>query len=84
MNAFQQMEYNCKLGVDYPNPVVPPSHGMSPRDDDGGGINNRSGNSRTSRSQPPKGKQPKPYQSGKNRGQRYEMKSVKTGGYQLE
>jgi deoxyribodipyrimidine photo-lyase len=25
MNQFQQMEFKCKLGVDYPNPVVPPS-----------------------------------------------------------
>ena len=33
MNQFQQMEYGVKLGVDYPNPILPPS---KPHPDSGG------------------------------------------------
>lgn len=61
MTQFQQKQFNVNLGVDYPNPLVPPPRLPS------------NGN-----------KQRKAHSGGKiNRGQRYEMKSVKTGNYEM-
>jgi deoxyribodipyrimidine photo-lyase len=68
MNQFQQMEYNCRLGVDYPNPIVSPSQ---PRTDGG----NRHGNSNS-------GKQRKP--NNRNRHQSKEMKSLKQGDFKIK
>lgn len=69
MNQFQQMEHNCKLGVDYPNPIVPPS---KPRTDGGNGHKKGGG-----------GKQRKP-NNGRNRHQKHEMKSVKQGDFNMK
>ena len=70
MNQFQQVESNCRLGVDYPNPVIKPfvpnyKQGSGSKGDRnkqggrGGRGNNRNNN--------------------RGRGQRKDMKSLKTG-----
>jgi deoxyribodipyrimidine photo-lyase len=72
MNHFQQKEYGCRLGVDYPNPIVKPyvwkgdskSQGNNSR---GGGT----GNGNSSRN------------SQRGRGQRRDMKSLRQGNYEL-
>jgi deoxyribodipyrimidine photo-lyase len=68
MNQFQQMELNCKLGVDYPNPIVPPS---GPRLDRGKGGSKEGG------------KQRKP-NNNRNRHQKHEMKSLKQGDFNMK
>jgi deoxyribodipyrimidine photo-lyase len=72
MNQFQQMEYGCQLGVDYPNPVIPPFYpdpkgGSRSKGDRGGG---KSGN----RDQANKNR---------SRGQTKDMKSLKTGKFSI-
>jgi deoxyribodipyrimidine photo-lyase len=68
MTQFQQMEYKCQLGVNYPNPIVPP---FTPQQS----CNNNGGQ---------KGKQRKPNISNRNRHQKYEMKSVKQGQFEVK
>lgn len=74
MSYFHQQQCHCHLGVDYPNPIVPPStvsvvntNAHNP----GGG---RGGGGEKQRWQP----------SGKNKHQAHEMKSVKTGTFRLD
>lgn len=72
MTQFQQLEYNVRLGVDYPNPIVPPS---KPRSSNGG--NNSMGKKQ--------GKQRRSNNNSKqNRHQKYEMKSLKEGRYEMK
>lgn len=72
MNQFQQMEFNCKLGVDYPNPIIPPCYpNHTDRHDKSNGQTNN-------------GKQRKPNNSNHNKHQKYEMKSLKQGGYEIK
>jgi deoxyribodipyrimidine photo-lyase len=70
MTQFQQMECNCRLGVDYPNPIAQPfypnpkdgSRSKSDRQGRGGNNNNRN----------------------RGRGQRKDMKSLKQGNYNMD
>ena len=71
MNSFQQVEYKCRLGVDYPMPIVKPS-AWRPADGDGSKSDGR-GNRREGGPG-----------SNKNRGQRKDMKSLKQGSYRVE
>jgi hypothetical protein len=80
MTAFQQMEYHVKLGVDYPHPIIPPSGGGGNNSHNGNGSGDQSNNNK----QPQNGRQRKENTNNKNRGQKYEMKSVKTGGYHIK
>lgn len=74
MTQFQQMEYGVRLGVDYPNPVIPP---FTPNDknmqggerNSKGGGNHRSGKSDHNRN--------------RGRGQRKDMKSLKEGTFRM-
>jgi deoxyribodipyrimidine photo-lyase len=68
MNQFQQMEFKCKLGVDYPNPVAPPS---KPRTDGGNGPKKD-------------GKQQAPKNNNRNRHQKHDMKSLKQGDFKIK
>jgi deoxyribodipyrimidine photo-lyase len=71
MTQFQQTEFHCRLGVDYPNPIIPPSRPAYIHNSDNG-------------NQHPKGKPRKPNNNSQhNRHQKYEMKSLKQGGYHI-
>lgn len=72
MNQFQQAEFNCRLGVDYPNPIAKP---FTP---------NPKGGSRSKGDGRGKGGRGNGNQSNRNRGQRKEMKSLKQGSYQMD
>eukprot|EP00557_Chaetoceros_sp_GSL56_P013601 CAMPEP_0176476916 /NCGR_PEP_ID=MMETSP0200_2-20121128/322_1 /TAXON_ID=947934 /ORGANISM="Chaetoceros sp., Strain GSL56" /LENGTH=609 /DNA_ID=CAMNT_0017872647 /DNA_START=21 /DNA_END=1850 /DNA_ORIENTATION=- len=75
----QQKEYGVRLGVDYPNPLVPPtSDGSSGGSSGNGGYKNygKDGKSRSS------GKK-NDYNPNRGRGQRKDMKSLKQGSYQF-
>jgi deoxyribodipyrimidine photo-lyase len=73
MTQFQQMQYNVRLGADYPNPIVPP---FQPKPfDRGGGEASKGGSA--------KSKQRKPSRGSANRHQKYEMKSLKEGRFEL-
>jgi len=73
MNQFHQAEYNCRLGVDYPNPIAKPFY-PNPKDGSrskgdgpgGGGHNNNNSN------------------KNRGRGQRKDMKSLKQGAYRID
>eukprot|EP00555_Chaetoceros_dichaeta_P007516 CAMPEP_0198274480 /NCGR_PEP_ID=MMETSP1447-20131203/60632_1 /TAXON_ID=420782 /ORGANISM="Chaetoceros dichaeta, Strain CCMP1751" /LENGTH=140 /DNA_ID=CAMNT_0043968675 /DNA_START=1 /DNA_END=423 /DNA_ORIENTATION=- len=75
MTQFQQAENNCNLGVDYPNPIIPPSRPNPNKGEKGGSTNNRS-------------KQRKPQRQKRNGGnnahQGYEMKSLKQGNFDFK
>jgi deoxyribodipyrimidine photo-lyase len=81
MNDLHQIEYNVRLGVDYPNPIVPPSSGgtssRATNNNDNDSNNNKYSSKSTNRSnkQQQQGKQRKPNQNRINTGQKYEMKS---------
>jgi len=71
MTQFQQAESDCRLGVDYPNPMIPP---FVPKYDNknggggrGGGNNNKRGGNNSRR----------------GRGQRQDMKSVPQGNFRI-
>lgn len=66
MTQFQQIEFNVRLGVDYPHPIVPPGA------DRGGGPQQPG-----KRQQ----KQRRPNNSDRNPHQKYEMKGLKEGRY---
>jgi len=68
MTQFQQIEYNVRLGVDYPNPIIPP---FTPNARNSKGENNRRGG-KSDRNNPNRG-----------RGQRKDMKSLKVGNFQM-
>lgn len=72
MNQFQQMESNCRLGVDYPNPITKPFYPNPKNGSRSKGDNRRGGNKK--RNQP---------NSNRGRGQRQDMKSLKQGSYKI-
>jgi deoxyribodipyrimidine photo-lyase len=76
MNQFEQMQYNVRLGVDYPNPVVPPFQ-PKPYERGAGGDSNRGDGAN-------RNKQRKPNKGSGNRHQKYEMKSLKEGRFELK
>jgi deoxyribodipyrimidine photo-lyase len=89
MTQFQQIEYNCHLGLDYPHPIIPPfaynASGQpgSGRQGDGGGGGGSNGRSRGGNSNN-REKQRKPNSSNRNQHQKYEMTGLKEGRYQFE
>ena len=100
MTQFQQIEYNCHLGLDYPNPIIPPfaynasgQPGSGRHGDSGGGGGSRNGGGKhnnnhhhhgSSSSQCNREKQRKPNGSQRNRHQKYEMTGLKEGQYNYE
>jgi len=69
MNQFQQMEHNCQLGVDYPNPLIKP---FAPNPKSGSrskGDNRRKANGNDNKN--------------RGRGQRRDMKSLKKGTWEI-
>jgi deoxyribodipyrimidine photo-lyase len=71
MNQFQQMEYNCRLGVDYPNPIVKPFYPNAKEGDKSKGDNRRGGGKKITNV------------NRSNRHQRKEMKSLNVGSYHI-
>jgi deoxyribodipyrimidine photo-lyase len=76
MTQFQQMQYNVQLGLDYPNPIVPP---FQPKP-----YERRDSEARKDSSTTTKGKQRKPNRGSGNKHQKYEMKSLKEGRFELK
>lgn len=74
MSQFQQKEYGCQLGVDYPNPIVKPFSAQG--GDKGGGKKGPHKGGRNSN----RGK-PNP---NRGRGQKEDMKSLKEGKIRLK
>lgn len=78
LSKEQQQEYDCRLGVDYPNPLVPPT-APNPyaRDNRGNGRGKGKG-----------GQNQKGKRGGNNpnrgRNQRQDMKSLKQGSYKFD
>ncbi len=74
MSKDQQKEYGVRLGVDYPNPIVPPT-APNPyaRDNKGKGRGGGKGGKRRNNNNPNRG-----------RGQRQDMKSLKQGSYDFK
>jgi deoxyribodipyrimidine photo-lyase len=75
MTHFQQMEFGCKLGVDYPNPVVKPYHyqGGDREGNDKKGSHKGGRNNNLNKPNPNRG-----------RGQKQDMKSLKEGQIRLK
>jgi deoxyribodipyrimidine photo-lyase len=74
MNQFQQMEYNCRLGVDYPNPIAKPFY-SNPINEDKNSSRSKGGKTRGGNSNRNK--------AISNRHQRKDMKSLKVGSYEI-
>ena len=76
LSSEQQKEYGCRLGVDYPNPIVPPT-APNPyaRDNNRGGKGRGKGGQKGKRG----GNNPN-----RGRGQRQDMKSLKQGSYRFD
>ena len=72
MNQFQQAEYGCRLGVDYPNPIAKPFY-PNPKD----GSRSKGGNVRRSN-------QRKQSNQNRGRGQRQDMKSLEQGNFRFK
>jgi hypothetical protein len=77
MTQFQQIEYSCHLGVDYPNPIIPPV------------AFNSSGKPGSNRGESGDvvayvAKRRQPNLNNRNRHQKYEMKGLKEGSYKFE
>jgi deoxyribodipyrimidine photo-lyase len=74
MNQFQQSKYNCRIGVDYPNPIAQPFSydpkisSKTQNDARRGGGRASSGTSTNSQ---------------RGRGQRKDMKSLRQGNYKI-
>ncbi|KAL3915463.1 MAG: hypothetical protein SGILL_005642 [Bacillariaceae sp.] len=69
MTQFQQAEYNCRLGVDYPNPIAKPFYPNPKNGSRSKGDNRKGGrNSKNNKN---------------NRHQRKEMKSLNKGRYEI-
>jgi len=75
MTQFQQMEYGVRLGVDYPNPIVPPTAPSNGNNKRGGG-NHKGSKGRH-------GDNKSDYNPNRGRGQRKDMKSLKEGTFRL-
>ena len=78
MTQFQQMEYGCQLGVDYPNPIIKPfypAHSNTGGGGKGGGRNNdRNKGGKNNRNKP---------NPNRGRGQKADMKSLKEGNIRM-
>lgn len=72
MKQFEQMEYNCRLGVDYPNPIAKPFY-----------PNPKNGSRSKGDDQKDRGRQNNGGGNKNNRHQRKEMKSLKKGSYEI-
>lgn len=68
MTQFQQVEFNVRLGVDYPHPIVPP----------GGNREQQQQQQRKPQ------KERRPNNNNRNPHQKYEMKCVKPGSYDIK
>ena len=90
MTQFQQIEYNCHLGLDYPNPIIPPfaynASGQpgSGRQGDSHRNTNSNGRQGGGKRNNNKEKQRKPNNSNRNRHQKYEMTGLKEGQYNFD
>ena len=73
MNQFQQMEYNCNLGVDYPNPIIKPFYPNPRNGSKSKGDNRRKGGNGKNNNK----------NNNRGRGQRKDMKSLKTGTWEI-
>jgi deoxyribodipyrimidine photo-lyase len=75
MTQFQQLEYGVKLGVDYPNPIIPPLYPNPNGGADSGGRGHRE-------------QKRKDFRGGNNknrgRGQREDMKSLPQGSIRMK
>merc|ERR1712157_89117 len=78
MSQFQQMEYGCKLGVDYPNPIAKPYY--PPKNGGGGG---RGGGKKGAHKGGRGGNRGK-NNPNRGRGQRQDMKSLKEGTIRMK
>lgn len=76
MNNFQQTEYSCRIGVDYPNPIAKPYY-ASPKNDSKAHGDNKS------RAGGRKGNDSSSVNSHRGRGQRNDMKSLRRGNYEI-
>ena len=74
MSKDQQHQFSCRLGVDYPNPIVKPT-APSP-------YSNSNNDKRGSKQN--KGKNKSGHNPNRGKGQRYDMKSLKTGDYNFK
>jgi len=74
MSKEQQHQFSCRLGVDYPNPIVKPT-APSP-------YSNSNNDKRGSKQN--KGKNKSGHNPNRGKGQRYDMKSLKTGDYNFK
>ena len=72
MTQFQQMEYGVRLGVDYPNPIVPPTAPDNGNNKQRKGSKGRHGGSKSD------------YNPNRGRGQRKDMKSLKEGTFRIK
>jgi deoxyribodipyrimidine photo-lyase len=71
MSQFHQAEYGCRLGVDYPNPIAQPFY--SKPKDGSRSKGDRGGGNGGRRNNPNRG-----------RGQKKDMKSLKTGQIHMD
>jgi hypothetical protein len=74
MTQFNQIEYNCRIGVDYPSPVKPPfAYSNSGKPGSNRVENGRGGSTNE--------KYRKPNRNSRNHHQKYEMTGLKEGRY---
>lgn len=78
MSKEQQQEYGCRLGVDYPNPIVKPT-APNPYADSGARGNDKNGKGQNRNRNKRNGPNPN-----RGRGQRQDMKSLKQGQYDFK
>lgn len=76
MSQFHQTQYNCRLGVDYPNPIAQPFY-PKPKSGSGSKNDRRNGGGRGGNKRGGKN-------SNRGRGQRQDMKSLKTGKIRMD
>jgi len=77
MTQFQQMEYECRLGVDYPNPIAKPFYAANDNKGGGGRGGGRGGNRNKNNNNRNK---PNPNRA---RGQKRDMKSLDPGSIRM-
>jgi deoxyribodipyrimidine photo-lyase len=73
MNHFQQLQYSCRLGVDYPNPIIRPSDQRERQSDNDQRHRSNQSNTRRRFEQ----------QNKHNKHQTRQMKSVKPGSFRI-
>jgi deoxyribodipyrimidine photo-lyase len=77
MSSVQQKEYNCRIGVDYPNPIAMPYYANSKNDERSHSVNNLRAGGRKG------GNDGSSSNSQRGRGQRKDMKSLRRGNYEI-